>query len=168
MANRITTAVPVSIDSFIKKQAVADAIVNIVLTGGVNYWLTYRLPFVPGTLPIGNPAPNLGGTFLGIAVLMSVFLTLIVFAITVSQRKAGKIVPGLPASTRAGFAPWWLMAKHLALALILAITAGVILHSSAPDLRLSPLMFTLIATVVAAVGAFFMSKSTTRATLALG
>ncbi len=162
------TGTAISMDAFIEKQARTDAVVNIVLAGGINYWLTRGLPFVPGTLPFGDPAPNLGGTLIAIAVLMSILLTLIVYAITVSQRKSGKIAPDLPPAVRAGFAPVALTLKHLALTLVPAIIIGIILQTAAPDLRFSPVLFIVIVTVIAAVLAYFMSKSTTRATLKLG
>lgn len=161
MATSAVTATPM--ESFIEKQARADAVVNIVLAGGINYWLTRDLAFVPATLPFGDPASNLGGTLVAIAVLMSLLLTLIVYAITVSQRKSGKIAPGLPAEARAGFAPVLLTLKHLVLTLVAAVIIGLILQVAAPDLQFSPLLFTLIVTVIAAVLAYFMSKSTTRA-----
>lgn len=154
-------------DAFVEKQARTDAVVNIALAGGINYWLTRGLSFVPGTLPFGDPAPNLGGTLIAIAVLMSVMLTLIVYAITVSQRKSGKIAPDLPPAARAGFAPVMLMLKHLALTLVPAIIIGIVLQNAAPDLRFSPALFTVLVTIIAAVLAYFMSKSTTRATLQL-
>ncbi|WP_417622640.1 hypothetical protein [Parasphingorhabdus sp.] len=166
MATNIA-AVPTTMDAFIEKQARADAVVNIVLAGGINYWLTRDLPFIPAVLPFGDPAPNLGGTLIAIAVLMSVLLSLIVWAITVSQRKAGKIVPGLLADTRSGFTPLVLALKHLMFTLVPAILIVMILQGAAPELRFSPMVFTAIVTVIAAVLAYFMSKSTTRATLQL-
>ncbi len=166
MATSIAAA-PISMDAFIEKQARGDAIVNIVLAGGINYWLTRNLAYVPGTLPLGDTNPSLGGTLVGIAVLMSILLTLIVYPITVSQRKSGKIVPGLAADTRVGFAPFLLALKHLALTLIPAVLIGMVLQSAAPDLRFSPMVFTAMVTIIAAVLAYFMSKSTTRATLKL-
>tara|TARA_R110002074_G_scaffold12142_9_gene44781 strand:- start:277 stop:777 length:501 start_codon:yes stop_codon:yes gene_type:complete len=166
MATNIAAA-PISMDAFIEKQARADAVVNIVLAGGINYWLTRDLAFVPGTLPVGDTDPSLGGTLVGIAVLMSILLTLIVYPITVSQRKSGKVTPGLPADRRVGFAPFLLALKHLMLTLIPAILIGVVLQGVAPDLRFSPLVFTAIVTIIAAVLAYFKSKSTTRATLKL-
>lgn len=166
MATSIAAA-PISMDAFIEKQARGDAVVNIVLAGGINYWLTLDLAYVPGTLPLGNTDPSLGGTLVGIAVLMSLLLTLIVYLVTVSQRKAGKIMPGLPADRRVGFAPFLLALKHLLLTLVPAVLIGVILQSVAPGLRFSPLVFTTMVTLIAAVLAYFMSKSTTRATLKL-
>lgn len=166
MATRIAAA-PITMDAFVEKQARGDAVVNIVLAGGINYWLTKDLPFVPATLPFGDSAPSLGGTLVGIAVLMSILLTLIVYPITVSQRKAGKIMPGLPADTRVGLAPFVLALKHLALTLIPAVLIGMVLEGVAPDLRFSPMVFTAMVTIIAAVLAYFMSKSATRATLKL-
>ena len=166
MASSISAA-PTTMDAYIEKQARGDALVNIVLAGGINYWLTRDLAFVPATLPFGDSAPNLGGTLVGIAVLMSILLTLIVYPITVSQRKSGKIAPGLPAGTRVGFAPFLLALKHLVLTLIPAVLIGIVLKSVMPDLRFSPMVFTAMVTVIAAVLAYFMSKSTTRATLKL-
>ena len=163
----VVTAAPIAMDAFIEKQARTDAVVNIVLAGGINYWLTKGLAFVPGTLPPGDTDPSLGGTLVGIAVLMSILLTLIVYPVTVSQRKAGKIVPGLAADTRVGFAPFLLALKHLALTLVPAVLIGMVLQAVAPDLRFAPLVFTAIVTIIAAVLAYFMSKSTTRATLKL-
>lgn len=163
----VVTAAPGTMDAFIEKQARADAVVNIVLAGGINYWLTRDLAFVPGTLPVGDTDPSLGGTLVGIAVLMSLLLTLIVYPITVSQRKSGKVVPGLAADRRVGLAPFLLALKHLMLTLIPAILIGVVLQGVAPDLRFSPLVFVAIVTIIAAVLAYFMSKSTTRATLKL-
>ncbi|WP_417591787.1 hypothetical protein [Parasphingorhabdus sp.] len=163
----LIAAAPVTMDAFIEKQARMDAVVNIVLAGGINYWLTRDLPFVPATLPFGDSAPNLGGTLVGIAVLMSLLLTLIVYGITISQRKAGKIAPDLPAGTRVGFAPFLLALKHLAMTLIPAVLIGMALQGAMPDLRFSPPVFTVMVTIIAAVLAYYMSKSTTRATLRL-
>lgn len=161
------SAASISMDAFVEKQARGDAVVNIVLAAGINYWLTRDLPSVPATLPFGDSAPNLAGTLIGIAVLMSLLLTLIVYAITVSQRKSGKITPGLSADMRGGFAPLLLALKHLAMTLIPAVLIGMVLQSTAPDLRFSPMVFTAMVTAIAAVLAYFMSKSTTRATLKL-
>lgn len=166
MADKIGAA-PISMDAFVEKQARGDVVVNIVLAGGINYWLTRDIAFVPATLPFGDPAPNLGGTLVAIAVLMSVLLTLIVYGITVSQRKSGKIEPGLPADRRAGMAPFVLALKHLGYTLIPAFLIGMILQGAAPELHFTGTMFTIIVTIVAAVLAYFMSKSTTRATLKL-
>ena len=166
MATSIAAA-PVTMDAYVEKQARVDALVNIVLAGGINYWLTRDLAFVPATLPFGDPAPNLGATLVAIAVLMSLLLTLIVYAITVSQRKSGKVEPRLPADRGMGLAPFVLALNHLGMTLIPAFLIGMILQGAAPELRFSPLIFTLIVTVVAAVLAYFMSKSTTRATLRL-
>ncbi|MEQ8741650.1 hypothetical protein [Parasphingorhabdus sp.] len=160
-------ATPTTMDAYIEKQARGDAVVNIVLAGGINYWLTRDLAFVPGTLPLGDSDPNLGGTLVGIAVLMSILLTLIVYAITVSQRKSGKVVPGLAKDTRVGFAPFLLALKHLVLTLVPAVLIGMVLQGAAPDLSFSPLVFTAMVTIIAAVLAYYMSKSTTRATLKL-
>ena len=167
MATTARTAAPTPMDAYVEKQARGDAVVNIVLAGGINYWLTRDLPFVPAVLPFGDPAPNLGGTLIAIAVLMSLLLTLIVHAITVSQRKAGKIVPGLAADIRTGFAPVVLALKHLGFTLIPAFLITMVLQGAAADLQFTPLVFTVIVTIVAAVLAYFMSKSTTRATLEL-
>ncbi|MEO9635955.1 hypothetical protein [Parasphingorhabdus sp.] len=161
------SAAPISMDAFVEKQARGDAVVNIVLAGGINYWLTRDLLSVPATLPFGDSATNLGGTLIGIAVLMSLLLTLIVYAITVSQRKSGKITPELPKDRRAGFAPLLLALKHLLLTLVPAVLIGMLLQNAAPDLQFSPIMFTAMVTVIAAVLAYVMSKSTTRATLRL-
>ena len=163
----VATAAPITMDAFVEKQARTDAVVNIVLAGGINYWLTRDLAFVPGTLPVGDTDPSLGGTLVGIAVLMSILLTLIVYPVTVSQRKAGKVVPGLSADTKVGFAPFLLVLKHLALTLVPALLIGALLQMVAPDLHFAPLVFTAIVTIIAAVLAYFMSKSTTRATLKL-
>ena len=167
MATNVAAAAPTTMDAFIEKQARADAVVNIVLAGGINYWLTRDLPFVPATLPFGDSAPNLGGTLIAIAVLMSLMLTLIVYAITVSQRKSGKLTPGLAADTRVGFAPFVLTFKHLAMTLIPAFLIVMVLQGAGPELRFTPMAFTVIVTIIAAVLAYFMSKSTTRATLKL-
>ena len=147
----IVAAAPISMDVFVEKQARTDAVVNIVLAGGINYWLTRGLAFVPGTLPPGDTDPSLGGTLVGIAVLMSILLTLIVYPVTVSQRKAGRVVPALPADTRVGFAPFLLALKHLALTLIPAVLIGMVLQAMAPDLGFAPLVFVAIVTIIAAV-----------------
>ncbi|AMO72297.1 hypothetical protein [Sphingorhabdus sp. M41] len=167
MATNIAAAAPISMDAFVEKQARGDAVVNIVLAGGINYWLTRDLAFVPATLPFGDSAPNLGGTLVAIAVLMSLLLTLIVYPITVSQRKAGKVEPGLPADRRAGLAPFVLAFKHLAMTLIPAVLITMALQGAGSELRFTPTAFTVIVTIIAAVLAYFMSKSTTRATLKL-
>lgn len=167
MATDVAAAAPITMDAFIEKQARADAVVNIVLAGGINYWLTRDLAFVPATLPFGDSAPNLGGTLIAIAVLMSILLTLIVYPITVSQRKSGKVAPALAADTRVGFAPYLLALKHLAMTLIPAFLIVMILQGSGTELRFTPTAFTVIVTIVAAVLAYYMSKSTTRETLKL-
>lgn len=168
MATVAPGIVPQAFDAFVRKQAVADVIVNIVLTGGINYLLTRKLDAVPLVLPFGNSAPNLAGTAIAIAVLMSILLTLIVFAITVSQRKAGRIVPGLPATVRSGAILAKLVGKHLAITLIPAIVLTVLAGKFAPETRMSPVVFVLLATAIAGTAAWFMSQSTTRATLKLG
>ena len=66
-----------------------------------------------------------------------------------------------------GFAPFLLALKHLALTLIPAVLIGMVLQAMAPDLGFAPLVFVAIVTIIAAVLAYFMSKSTTRATLKL-
>ncbi len=45
---------PISMEAFVEKQARGDAVVNIVLAGGINYWLTRDLAFVPAGLPLGD------------------------------------------------------------------------------------------------------------------
>ncbi|WP_321327738.1 hypothetical protein [uncultured Parasphingorhabdus sp.] len=161
------TAPPVTMEAFVEKQARTDAVVNIILAGGINYWLTRDLAFVPATLPLGDSAPNLGGTLVAIAVLMSLMLTLIVYAITVSQRKSGKVAPGLAADSRAGFAPFVLALKHLAMTLIPAFLIVMVLQGAGPELRFTPMAFTAVVTIVAGLLAYLMSKSTTRAALKL-
>ena len=168
MATVAPGIVPQAFDAFVRKQATADAIVNIVLTGGINYMLTRKLDAVPLVLPFGNSAPNLGGTAIAIAVLMSILLTLIVFLITVSQRKSGRIMPGLPANARSGGTLAMLVGKHLAITLGLALTLNVVASKFAADVQFSPLAFTALATIIAGTAAWFMSQSTTRATLKLG
>ena len=163
----IVAAAPISMDAFVEKQARTDAVVNIVLAGGINYWLTRDLPSVAATLPFGDATPSLRGALIVIAVLMSLMLTLFVYAITVWQRKSGKIEPGLASDTRAGLAPFLLALKHLAMTLIPVVLIGMILQSTAPDMRFPPIVFTAMVTIIAALLAYFMSKSTTRATLRL-
>lgn len=160
-------APPITMDAFVEKQARGDAVVNIVLAGGINYWLTRDLPFVPATLPFGDSAPSLGGTLIAIAVLMSLLLTLIVYPVTVAQRKSGKVTPGLAADTRVGSAPFVLAFKHLAMTLIPAFLIVMVLQGAGPELRFTPLAFSAIVTIIAGLLAYFMSKSTTRAALAL-
>ena len=167
MATNVAAAAPITMDAYIEKQARGDAVVNIVLAGGINYWLTRDLAFVPATLPFADSAPNLDGTLIAIAVLMSILLTLIVYPITVSQRKSGKVTPELAADTRVGFAPFILAFKHLAMTLIPAFLIVMVLQGAGPELRFTPMAFTVIVTIIAAVLAYFMSKSTTRATLKL-
>ena len=161
-------AVTVPFEAFVKKQAIADAIVNIVLAGGINYALSRNMEAVPLVLPFGNTAPNLCGTILSTSVLMSILLTIIVFPITVAQRKSGKVDPGLPADTRYAGVMWRLVAKHLLFTLPPAIGLSVLAGMVAPNLNFSPPVFAALTVVIAATMAWFMSQSTTRATMRLG
>ena len=157
-----------AMDSHIRKQAIGDVIVNVVLTVLINGWLTRGLATIPGSLPFGDTAPNLGGTLVGIAVLQSLMLTPIVFALTVAQRKAGKVAPPLDPGVRSGMASARLTLIHCAVTLVGAIVLGAILKSVAPDLQLPRWGFVGLAGVIAGLLAWALSRSSTRGTLRLG
>ena len=162
----MTAALP--FESFVKKQAKADAIVNIVLAGGINYMLSRNMAAVPLVLPFGNTAPNLCGTILSTSILMSILLTVIVFVITVAQRKSGKIDPSLPVDTHYASVMWRLVVKHLLYTLIPTIGLSLLAGKLAPDVSFSPPVFAALTVIIAATMAWFMSQSTTRGTIRLG
>ena len=155
-------------DAFVRKQAIGDVVVNVVLTVAINGWLTGGMATIPGSLPFGNTAPNLGGTLVGIAVLQSALLTPIVFALTVGQRKAGKVSPSLAPGVRSGMASARLTLIHLALTLVGALVLGAAIKAIAPDLALSRWAFVGLAGVISGALAWVLSRSTTRGTLRLG
>lgn len=157
-----------AMDGYVRKQAIGDTVVNVVLTVAINAALTSGLATVPGSLPFGNTAPNLGGTLVGIAVLQSLLLTPIVFALTVSQRKAGKVAPRLDPDVRTGATAGRLTLIHFALTLIGALVLGAAIKGLAPDLALSRWGFVGLAGVISGALAWFLSRSTTRGTLRLG
>ena len=159
---------PLAMDAYVRKQAIGDVVVNFVLTVLINGGLTHGLATIPGSLPFGNTAPNLGGTLVGIAVLQSLMLTPIVFALTVAQRKAGKVAPPLDPGVRSGMASARLTLIHCAVTLVGAIVLGAILKSVAPDLQLPRWGFVGLAGVIAGLLAWALSRSTTRGTLRLG
>lgn len=160
--------VPLAMDSHIRKQAIGDVIVNFVLTVVINGWLTGGHATIPGSLPVGDTEPNLGGTLVGIAVLQSLLLTPIVFAITVAQRKAGKIHPPLDRGVRGGMASLRLTLIHVVVTTIVAIVLGAAIKAMAPDLALSRWGFVGLAGVISGLLAWALSRSTTRGTLRLG
>ena len=157
-----------AMDTYVRKQAIGDVVVNVVLTVLINGWLTHGLASVPGSLPMGDTAPNVGGTLVGIAVLQSLLLTPIVFAMTVAQRKAGKVLPALDPGVRTGMASARLTLIHVAVTLIAALVLGSILKAVAPDLQLSRWGFVGLAGLISGLLAWALSRSTTRGTLRLG
>ena len=157
-----------AMDTYVRKQAIGDVVVNVVLTVLINGWLTHGLASVPGSLPMGDTAPNVGGTLVGIAVLQSLLLTPIVFAMTVAQRKAGKVLPALDPGVRTGMASARLTLIHVAVTLIAALVLGGILKAVAPDLQLSRWGFVGLAGLISGLLAWALSRSTTRGTLRLG
>lgn len=157
-----------AMDTYVRKQAIGDVVVNVVLTVLINGWLTHGLASVPGSLPMGDTAPNVGGTLVGIAVLQSLLLTPIVFAMTVAQRKAGKVSPALDPGVRTGMASARLTLIHVAVTLIAALVLGSILKAVAPDLQLSRWGFVGLAGLISGLLAWALSRSTTRGTLRLG
>ena len=157
-----------AMDTYVRKQAIGDAVVNVVLTAVINGWLTRGMASIPGSLPMGDTAPNVGGTLVGIAVLQSLLLTPIVFAVTVSQRKAGKVAPPLDPGVRTGMASARLTLIHVAVTLIAALVLGAMLKAVAPDLQLSRWGFVGLAAVISGALAWVLSRSTTRGTLRLG
>ena len=163
-----TGAEALAMGAFVRKQAIGDVIVNFVLTAVINGWLTHGLVTIPGSLPMGDTAPNLGGTLVGIAVLESLLLTPIVFLITVAQRKSGKVSPPLDPGVRAGGAAARLTLLHVAVALVGAIVLGTVIHALAPELTLPRWGFVGLAGVISGVLAWFLSRSATRGTLRLG
>lgn len=152
---------------YVRKQAIGDVIVNVVLTVLINGWLTRALDTVPGSLPFGNTAPNLGGTFFGIALFESLLLTPIVFALTVLQRKAGKVTPPLAPDARFGAAITKLTLIHLVATLLAAVALGAMVQALAPALQLPRATFLALAGLTAGALALVLSVSTTRGTLRL-
>ncbi|WP_295635404.1 hypothetical protein [Novosphingobium sp.] len=161
-------AAALPMEAYAHKQAIGDVIVNFVLTVLINGWLTGGMASIPGSLPMGNTAPNLGGTLVGIAFFQSLLLTPIVFAMTVAQRKAGKVMPPLDPGVRGGGAATRLTLLHLAVTLVGAIVLGMVIKALAPDLALSRWGFVGLAGVIAGALAWPLSRSTTRRALGLG
>ena len=159
---------PLSMEAYAHKQAIGDVIVNVVLTVLINGLLTGGMTSIPGSLPMGDTAPSLGGTLVGIAVLQSALLTPIVFAMTVAQRKSGKVMPPLGPGVRAGGAATRLTLLHLAVTLVGAIGLGMMIKAVAPDLALSRWGFVGLAGVISGALAWVLSRSTTRRALSLG
>lgn len=164
----IQQAGPQAMDGYVRKQAIGDVVVNVVLTVVINAALTGGLAAVPGALPFGNMAPNLAGTLVGIAVLQSLMLTPIVFALTVSQRKAGKIIPPLAPGVWTAGAAGRLTLIHLVLTLVGALVLGAAIHALAPGLTFSRWGFVTLAGLISGALAWVLSHSTTRGTLRLG
>lgn len=155
-------------ETYVRKQAIGDIVVNVVLTVVINGILTRSLDTIPGSLPFGNTAPNLGGTFFGIALFESALLTPIVFALTVFQRKAGKVAPPLAPDTRFGAAATKLTIIHLVITLVAAIALGAVVGVISPMLQLPRTTYLVLAGVTAGALALVLSVSTTRGTLRLG
>ena len=120
---------PLAMGAYAHKQAIGDVVVNFVLTVLINGWLTSGLAMIPGSLPMGNTAPSLGGTLVGIAVLQSLLLTPIVFMMTVAQRKSGKVAPPLDPGVRVSGAAARLTLLHFAITLLGAIVLGALLKA---------------------------------------
>ena len=156
-----------AMDTYVRKQAIGDVVVNAGLTVLINGWLTGGHALVPGSLPFGDTAPNVGGTLVGIAVLQSLLLTPIVFALTVAQRKAGKVAPPLDPAVRSGMASARLTLIHCAMTLVGAIVLGAMLKAVAPDLQLPRWGFVGLAGMISGLLAWALSRSTTRGTLRL-
>jgi hypothetical protein len=161
-------AAALPMDAYAHKQAIGDVIVNFVLTVSINGWLTKGLATIPGSLPMGDTDPNLGGTLLGIAVLQSLLLTPIVYLLTLAQRKAGKVLPPLDHGRRGGGAATRLTLLHLAATLVGAIVLGAVIKALAPDLTLPRWTFVGMAGGISGALAWPLSRSTTRSALRLG
>ena len=164
----MATGVAIPFEAFAKRQAITDAVINIVLAGGGNYLLSRHLGEVPLTRAFGDSAPSLFGALISTSVLMSLLLTIIVFAIAVAQRKHGKVSPALPADTRGAGAGLRLAFSHLIMTLLPTLGLTVLASRIAPNASLSPLVFASLVAAIAAVAAYYMSLNTTRATLKLG
>ena len=164
----MATSVALPFEAFAKRQAITDAVINIVLAGGSNYLLSRHLGEVPLTRAFGNNAPSLFGALIATSVLMSIFLTLIVFAITVAQRKSGKVMPPLSADTQGRGTVFRLAFLHLLITLPPVIGLNLLAATVGQGVTLPPLVFALITAAIAAVAAHYMSLNTTRATLKLG
>ena len=164
----MATGVALPFEAFAKRQAITDAVINIVLAGGGNYLLSRHLSEVPLTRAFGDSAPSLFGALIATSVLMSIFLTLIVFTITVAQRKSGKIMPQLSAETHTRSAAFRLAFLHLLITLPPVIGLNLLAPTARDGVTLPPLVFALITAAIAAVAAYYMSLNTTRATLKLG
>ena len=164
----MATGVALPFEAFAKRQAITDAVINIVLAGGGNYLLSRHLGEVPLTRAFGDSAPSLFGALIATSVLMSIFLTLIVFAITVAQRKSGKVMPPLSADTHGRGASFRLAFLHLLITLPPIIGLNLLVATAGQGVTLSPFVFALITAAIAAVAAYYMSLNTTRATLKLG
>lgn len=139
----LTTTPALPFVRFARKQAITDAVINVILAGGGNYFAARRLTDVPLTRGFGDAAPSLFGALMTTAVLMRLLLTLIVFAITVHQRKAGKVAPPLAADVRYGGVMWWLVLVHLIITVPIVIGLGLVVGPVAPGFSLSPGMFAL-------------------------
>lgn len=154
-------------ETYVRKQAIGDVIVNVVLTVLINGWLTVGLATIPGSLPFGSTAPSLGGTFFGIALFESLLLTPIVFALTVFQRKAGKVAPPLAPDARFGAASARRTVAHLVITIAAAIAIGALVTSVSPGLQLPRVAFLGLAGLTAGALALILSVSTTRSALRL-
>ena len=159
---------PLPMGAYARKQAIGDVIVNFVLTVLINGALTHGLATIPGSLPMGDTAPSLGGTLVGIAFFESLLLTPIVFLLTLAQRKSGKVMPPLDPGVRGGGAATRLTLLHLAVTVVGAIVLGVVIKALAPNLALSRWGFVGLVGVISGALAWPLSRSTTRRALSLG
>lgn len=145
-----------------------DAIVNAILIPVGNWLLLRHEPAIPVTNGWLDPAPSLMGSLGGLVVVMGLLLTLIVYGLTVAQRRKGVIA--VPIEARPGWlgpalklARLHILAGWLAICLLALIADAALAGDTVPP-EAAVTILTLWGTALAMV----LSLRTTRAALMLG
>jgi hypothetical protein len=154
-------------DAYVRRQRWTDVVINIVLIALPNWLLMRHETAVPLWRRFGDTAPSLMGTLVSIAFLLSLLLTVIVYGVTVAQRKSGKVEPVLPVNTRWFVSALKLAVKHIGIVFLPTLLAAILLQAANIQAELPPVVVVAIATIFGAVLAYVESAWTTRATLSL-
>jgi hypothetical protein len=152
---------PVSLEQFAyRKQAPVDVVINVIINVAIamkSLWGLGSIAVVPQPPPTGSFSQSLFGSLFPMAIIMTMFTTMLGVRTTVQKRIKGEVRPGLDPNVR-----WFKPA--LATAVLRSFAAfglislfGLITHYTAPLATVSVQMAWVIVGVLAAVLAYIES-----------